>query len=284
MRLSRNLRECETLLPTLHSLLTLLSRFLLAQLHLDMISQQRTRNAVHAALEKLPSSLDATYRDVMERISKQSEVDADLAQKVLRWITYSKEPLKAKALQHTVAIIPSIKTLNDGDLTDVDDLVSVCAGIVTIDRESGIVRLVHYTTQIYLEEQLMDVKVDIASGCLTYLGLEAFCEACDCQGGNKLLEDRLAEYPFVSYAAVYWSDHVRGNLEDDLKDACFGVFKRQGLRDSVCQIQQLLATPWNVSNYARERSLLHIIALSGLSILCRCLLDKGVDGYQDVHL
>ena len=32
-----------------------------------------------------------------------------------------------------------------------DVLVSVCAGLVTIDRESNIIRLVHYTTEEFFE-------------------------------------------------------------------------------------------------------------------------------------
>ena|SRR5438270_9737478 len=240
-----------------------------------MLSQQRSRNDVLAALEKLPSSLDETYRDILERISKQSEVDYSLARKVLGWITYSKEPLKAKALQHIIAIKPNATTLEDGDLTDVEDLVSVCAGIVTIDRESGIVRLVHYTTQRYLEERLGYPKIDIARCCLNYLGLEVFREPCDCQDGSEILKARVADYPFLGYAAVYWSDHIRGNLEDELQHECLGVFEWQGLRDSICQIQYVLAHG-RVQNYARERSPLHMFAWSGLTTLCHLLLGEGV--------
>lgn len=240
-----------------------------------MLSQQRSRNDVLAALEKLPSSLDETYRDILERISKQSEVDYSLAWKVLGWITNAKEPLKAKALQHVIAIKPNATTLDDGDLTDVEDLVLVCAGIVTVDRESGIVRLVHYTTQRYLEERLGYPKIDIARGCLNYLGLEVFREPCDCQHNSEILETRVADYPFLSYVAVYWSDHIRGNLEDELQNECLGVFKWQELRDSICQIQYLVARRW-VGYYPRERSPLHMFARSGLSTLCHLLLGKGV--------
>jgi len=264
------------------SLLT--ARFLLAHLHLEMLSRQRTRNAVRDASEKLPSGLDDTYDDVMDRIYKQSKEDVDLALKVLSWITYAKEPLKAKALQHAVAIKPDMKTLDDGDLTDIDDLISLCAGIVTIDPQSGIVRLVHYTTQGYLEKKLMDRKVDIARGCLIYLGLEEFREPCDWQGGEEGLEnhldDRMMKYPFVHYAAVYWSDHIRRNLEEELKDICLSVFQWKGLRDSISQIEQYLRRPWELSPCGIEHSLLHTLASAGLNMLCRLLLDKQFEGFH----
>jgi len=37
-------------------------------------------------------------------------------------------------------------------LTPQDILVDVCAGIVRVDEESGVVHLIHYTTQKYFEE------------------------------------------------------------------------------------------------------------------------------------
>ena len=252
----------------------------MAQLHVEMLSRQRSRNTVLSALKKLPASLEETYKDVMERISKQDAEAVDLALKVLSWITYAKEPLSAKMLQHAVAATPGMTTLNDGDLTDVDDLVSLCAGIVTIDRERNIVRLVHYTTQSYLEKHLMDRKVDIAHGCLTYLGLEVFREPCRCE--RKDLENRIDDYPFVRYAAIYWSDHIRWELENELKSLCLLVFKWQGSRDALYQTEHYL-TGWDRFNYVRERSLLHMFAASGLTVLCRNLLDNRVDGNEMYH-
>jgi hypothetical protein len=247
-----------------------------------MLSEQRTQNAVRAALENLPSGLDNTYKDVMERIYKQGKADVDLALKALSWITYAKVPLKVKALQHAVAIKPGMMTLDDGDLTNEDDLISVCAGIVTIDRESGIVRLVHYTTQQYLEKHLMElnlkVRVDVARGCLSYLNLDVFRKPCNLQDRTTLI-GRLEKYPFVGYAVMYWPDHIRGELEEALKDVSLCAFKEQGLRDSVCQIEAHLRGYW-VQNYARDRSRLHIFAVYGLSVLCRHLLEERADGYH----
>jgi GPI inositol-deacylase, winged helix domain len=142
----------------------MLFRFLLAQLHLHMLSQQRSSNAVLIALKRLPSGLHEMYDEIMERIHKQSEIDISLARKVLGWITFAKAPSKVKTLQHAVAIAPDTNTLDDGDLTYMTDLISVCAGLVTIDEESDVVRLVHNTTQGYIEEQLIGVKVETPLG------------------------------------------------------------------------------------------------------------------------
>jgi hypothetical protein len=41
--------------------------------------------------------------------------------------------------------------LDEDNLPQIEDMVSVCAGLVTVDEESGIIRLVHYTTQEYFQ-------------------------------------------------------------------------------------------------------------------------------------
>jgi hypothetical protein len=51
----------------------------------------------------------------------------------------------------TLAVEPNEAELDLENIPDVEDLLSVCAGLVIIDQESAIIRLVHYTTQEYFE-------------------------------------------------------------------------------------------------------------------------------------
>jgi hypothetical protein len=41
--------------------------------------------------------------------------------------------------------------LDEENLPEIEDMVSVCAGLVTVYEESNIVRLIYYTTQEYFE-------------------------------------------------------------------------------------------------------------------------------------
>ena len=41
--------------------------------------------------------------------------------------------------------------LDQDNLPELENMVSVCAGLVTIDEDSNVIRLVHYTTQEYFE-------------------------------------------------------------------------------------------------------------------------------------
>jgi hypothetical protein len=60
--------------------------------------------------------------------------------------------LTTEDLGHTLAVELGDREMDLDNYADVDDIVSVYASLVTIDLESGIVRLVHYTTQEYFEK------------------------------------------------------------------------------------------------------------------------------------
>lgn len=256
-----------------------LLRFLMAQLHISVLARQRTRNGILSALEQLPSELDDVYDSILDRIYSQNSDDANLAINILKWITYAKEPLQPTTLQHAVAIKHDSTDIDDGDLIDVEDLVSLCAGIVTVDRERGIIRLVHYTTQDYLENRLPNAHADIAMTCLTYLGFDVLDEPCK---NRKALRERLARYELLSYAARYWAEHARGDGEERLTTLVFKAFQTQGKRDSMEQTATFTRGSWNFFRTSTNRSLLHIVSKNGLSMICRTLLCGSVN-YDELY-
>ena len=84
-------------------------------------------------------------------------------------------------------------------------LTSIYAGLVVIDESSGIIRLVHYTTQEYFKRILLTrfllAHREIALTCLTYLSFEDFGRG-PCTN-DKEIYDRLIQYPLLRYAARY---------------------------------------------------------------------------------
>ena len=87
----------------------------------------------------------------MERIEGQLPDEEELAKQVLSWITYAKRPLTISELEYTLAVEPEESQLDKENLCRVEDMVSVCTGLVTVDEESNIIRLVYYITQEYFE-------------------------------------------------------------------------------------------------------------------------------------
>lgn len=182
-------------------------RFLLAQLHLDSLREKMSLKALRTALKKLPTgseAYDCAYEHVMERIK------GPVAKRVLSWITCAKRPLTTFELEHALAVEAEGSRLDEDNICRVEDLVSPCAGLVTIDEESGIVRLVHYTTQQYFERTqarwFPNAEHDIARTCVTYLSFDNF-ESGYCVNDDEYRE-RLRLNKLYDYASQYWGHHA----------------------------------------------------------------------------
>ena len=92
----------------------------------------------------------------MEPIQGQVPEYRELARQVLLWITCAKRRLTSLGLQHAIAAEVDKSELDRENLTDTGLIVSVCAGLVTVDKESDIIRLVHYTTREFFKRTWKD--------------------------------------------------------------------------------------------------------------------------------
>jgi hypothetical protein len=90
----------------------------------------------------------------MARIQGQQQGHQRLAKRILSWITCAKRPLTTLELQHALAVERGDSEFDKENLPEIEDIVSVCAGLVTVDEESDIIRLVHYTIQEYLRAHM----------------------------------------------------------------------------------------------------------------------------------
>ena len=157
------------------------TRFLLAQLHLDSLIGQPSPKSLRNALRTLPTGLDGydkAYHEAMERINCQVTAFRKTAKQVLSWIVHAKRPLTTVELQHALAVEMDEPGLDTENLPDIEDLVSVCAGLVAVDEESHIIRLVHYTTQEFFERTsetwFPKSESEIAGVCIKYLSFDTF--------------------------------------------------------------------------------------------------------------
>ena len=106
-------------------------------------------------MEKGEGGLDKAYDETVNRIENREQGIRELAKRTLFWIVYAKRPLTTKELRHALAIEPGTCRLDKTNLCPAKDLVSSCAGLVTVD--SNIIRLVHYTTQEYFQRRSLKI-------------------------------------------------------------------------------------------------------------------------------
>ncbi|KAM0547820.1 hypothetical protein ACHAPJ_010166 [Fusarium lateritium] len=135
--------------------------FLIAQLYLEWlkteISVRDLENTLAQLLERsekndLGQVLGKAYDETMERIDAQNARHKELARKVLSWISFAKDKLTTAQVQHALAVKDGDTRLNTKGMHDPSLMVSVCCGLIAVDEASGIIRLVHYTTQEYFED------------------------------------------------------------------------------------------------------------------------------------
>ena len=98
------------------------------------------------AIESLPSELNAIYRSTLERIRTQPEGDISLATRAIILLTYAYRPLRITELQHALAVSDDAETFDGDGVVAEEVIVSVCCGLIVVDEESKIVRLVREYT------------------------------------------------------------------------------------------------------------------------------------------
>ncbi|KAL1797076.1 hypothetical protein ACET3X_005616 [Alternaria dauci] len=253
--------------------------FLLARLHMDAMENKTTVKAVRTVLNGLPTSLNATYNDAMDRIANQNEEDRELAQRVLFWITFAKRPLRILELRHALAVEEGETDLDDENLADQDIVLSVCCGLIAVDPSTTDVRLVHYTLHTYLETvrdtRFPYAEVNITKTCLKYLTFDALGTAV-CKTDQEI-ETRLYENPFLLYAAQYWGEHARGEVEKLLTDTILSFLHDEDRL--TCCVQIMCVPEHRYSGYSqmfpRQFGILWVTASFGLVHISRIKLQSG---------
>jgi ankyrin repeat protein len=248
---------------------------------MNTVMVQPTKGHIKEALHHMAKGiegLDDTYKQAMERIKDQGKPTRELANRILGWIIHAKGPLSTTELQHALAVRFRTESLDTDYIPSVHVLRSVCAGLVTVDEKSGIVRLAHYTTQEYLERTQIqwfpNAETEITTTCVTYLSFSVF-ETGFCQSDAEF-EKRLRSNPLYDYAAHNWGHHARKALTLPQKVVDFLECEAK----VEASIQALMAIQPHSSYskpFPRRMTGLHLAAYFGVAGAVEALLHKGVE-------
>lgn len=239
-------------------------------------------------MQKGPEALEDAYRDALERIDSQLESHRSLARRALSWVMYTRRPLTTEELRHALATELGDSSFDHDNLDDLGEIISVCAGLLTAEQESGIVRLVHYTTQDYFERKMPSwnpgAKREIAEICLTYLSFEHFQTGRAVDG--EALEQRFKQYSLLPYVAGAWPFHVEP-VERSVLELVLGFLRYPKLIECAdqafyCADEYLLGLSI-VPKFEKEMKGLHVAARYGLyHVTQRLLSDASENGKADV--
>lgn len=264
----------------------------MATLYLDSLVDKTTPRMVKRALENLPkgsNAVDQSYDNAMERIQGQEAGFWNLAKLVLSWIVCAERPLTTLELQHALAVEAGDVELGEDNFQEIEEMVSVCAGLVTVDERSDIVRLMHFTTQKYFERTqtrwFPKSQREIATTCVTYLSFNAF-EKGFCLSDEEYAT-RLRLYPLYIYAARKLGHHIRKALmqvEDLVLDFYKSKYKVFAASQAIMAYKYGPKDSKYSQDVLREFNGVNLAAYHGLEETIFALLSNGHSSdTQDEH-
>ncbi|KAF3906944.1 hypothetical protein AA313_de0207952 [Arthrobotrys entomopaga] len=270
--------------------------FLLAYLYFESIKTKQSLGEINRSLENSrggQTAYDQAYENALNRIrDTNDEYSRDLAFRTISWITCVTRPLKIAELLHGLAvevdgIADNENEVDEANLLEVDDMLSLCTGLVKVDEETGIVRLVHYTTQEYLDRTwdrwFPDAHSNIAMACVAYMSYRTF-ESGQCLGYTPFYKRRNS-YPLYQYAVENWAYHTRKSSPDaekslgntPLASLVLKFVQNDGLRMSCVQARFWSEDPEGRFWYPEKMPEIPFVVHEGLLSAVTMLVDNGAD-------
>ncbi|KFY10697.1 hypothetical protein V492_04887 [Pseudogymnoascus sp. VKM F-4246] len=254
--------------------------FLPARLYFDSLKGIMTPKAIRAALEKLSTGnngYDYAYENAMRRIEGQIQGKGHLAKQALSWIIYAKRPLTTTELLHALAVELGESQFDEENLCQVEDILSMCAGLVVVE-EGDIIRLLHNTTEEYFERTrarwFPNAETDIATTCVTYLSFDVFNGICQ---NDEELKDRFRIYPLYNYAAYNWGHHAyeAQPLGKVLIDFLMSKSKVDASVQAMCTNEEHSTGSDSMQRVLADMTGLHLGAYFGIGSAAQDLLMGG---------
>ena len=276
---------------------------------MDALAQEDNISDLKAALSRLPETINKTYEEALERIQNQGSRRAERGNEVLMWITFAQRPLTVSELLVALAIRRGDRNLDEDRIPQKEMLLSACCGLVVIDEESQIIRLVHYTTEEYFssvrQTRFPNGHQTIAEALLTYLSFAIFDAGTD--GPSELdvdieyyshvakyCETLIAENSLLAYTTEEWGFHVQEALQlgllntkadstassRDFQDTIDAFLELAGNATTYIRIKHYLRPIWgHRRNPEAPKSVPRLVlaAWAGVSLLVQSYIEKGVN-------
>lgn len=255
----------------------------MARLYIKNLENKTSLGQIRKAIDSLPHDLDGVYDQTIDRINSQPPERAQLAQRILTWVAHRMRYLSFEEVQIAVAIDPEMTSMTEEDLSDEKDMLSVCCGLVELERDDGSFRFSHYTVQEYFTktepQSWPPARHYLAKTCLTCW---LFRDPLNVIGqGDTKPDAEGVEYDsflnhkdrFIQYAVDYWGDHARGEPEESLKGLILSVLPDNG---EPFDPSRLLVARWGALRYSGFTAVQMAVSFR-LRTIVQALLELGHD-------
>ncbi|EAU83797.2 hypothetical protein CC1G_07532 [Coprinopsis cinerea okayama7 len=249
--------------------------FLHAALQIEIVNQCLTIICVENNLNRFPPGLEGMYHEAVSRINRQTPPDnVALAKHVLLWVVFAHEaltlPILCRLLPLTYeGVFSTDDDSLEGALIDGRSLASVCCGLIHIETQTNLVRLVHFTAKDVLVPLLMrdfpnphGLLFRAAAQQLASHGIVNNSTLATCFELEALLD----RHSSIHYAYNHWAYHAKECAsESDLFAA-----------EVLDFLKSCTSFPFRISEWSLVRfSPLHVAARYGLHTFVDQLVEAA---------
>ena len=163
--------------------------------------------------------LGDAYTATLSRMNAQPRSRSKLGMQVLMWVSHAERPLHVDELRHALGVEGSID-LDIRNSPAIETLLASSLGLVTVEKSSSTLRLVHYTLQEYLSHNpnlFHKPHSMIAEVCLTYLNFQHV------RSFSPALRSAPPTAPFVEYASCSWGTHAKFETTENVKNLALNL-------------------------------------------------------------
>jgi len=263
------------------------SSFLLVSLNIDAILGEVTLHRRRRKLNEMTKGegLGEAYSVTISRIKVQQRSMSKLGMEVLMWVSHSERPLHVDELCHALGVEEGSTDLNTRNIPAIETLLTCCLGLVTVEKSSSTLRLIHYTLQEYLSHN-RDLFIKphsmIAEVCLTYLNFRHVWDLL------PTLRSVPPTIPFAEYASSYWGAHARLETTESVKTLALklldGYDKHISSKMLLLHRMSIWDRPLNLEDRPIGFTGLHCAAYFGCAEIMVALLEVGKWGVQATDL
>ncbi|EAU90708.2 hypothetical protein CC1G_03977 [Coprinopsis cinerea okayama7 len=116
--------------------------FLHAALQIEALRNCLSLSAIEAKLEQFPTGIEGMYTASISRIESQDPDLVKIAKQLLLWVVFARGPLSLRDLKAALGANPDTYSVEESLMPDEFSIVELCCGLVELDTESDVVRLV----------------------------------------------------------------------------------------------------------------------------------------------
>ncbi|KAF4439751.1 Ankyrin repeat-containing domain protein [Fusarium austroafricanum] len=261
--------------------------FLLAKLYLRSLEDKTTSN-------ELKQALDVFQKRAQNKDNDQSfDIVGQAYDEVIDRINHQSENYKCKAYQVMSSVRENEFDVNEGDLSSIELLLSVCCGVVTLGKATQTVQLVHYTAQDYFlntqQRWFPDAHSYLAKQCISYLSLHMFEEGLpvsapptEMDGMDLTLITTWTMYQFLPplETIVNWGHHVRNAATSvsEVDQATVKFLRSESKVVAAMNIRILTCGP----NLFPKAALVRLFSGNGLHLAAFCGLDRVIPSLRTI--